>query len=318
MDKNWDSEWIHFRKKTRRGIFVLLTFFILVAFVPRIYEHFFYNPPKVEYELTLNASDYQEFLAEDNSEKRTFNPPTELFNPNEYTYEQWMAIGMTEKQAKSVLNYREKVGEFKYKSDLKKLYVMSDDLYETLFPMIDLPEHKFEKVKDKPLYTYKWDTINRFQTNSFAPTSKFESETKEVYISINSATQGELQTIKGIGPFFAKEIIKVRDEFGGFVSFDQLKVIYNMTQEKIDEIAPFLYIDETKIRKININNAQKEELDSHPWISADLANSIIYFRENYKAYTSLDELLLSPYVDKAFLKKISPYLTVGQEELSNY
>jgi DNA uptake protein ComE-like DNA-binding protein len=48
----------------------------------------------------------------------------------------------------------------------------------------------------------------------------------------------------------------------------------------------------------------------HALISVDLANSIVFIRENFGEFKSLDGLLQSPYVDQNKLKELSPYLTV--------
>jgi len=51
------------------------------------------------------------------------------------------------------------------------------------------------------------------------------SETEDGPISLSTATAAELDTIDGIGPVTAEDIIKFRDEHGGLSSVDQLDQI---------------------------------------------------------------------------------------------
>lgn len=62
------------------------------------------------------------------------------FDPNTVTLEELVRLGLSERQAESILNYREKGGRFRSKEDFKKMYVVSDTLYERLEPYIDIPK----------------------------------------------------------------------------------------------------------------------------------------------------------------------------------
>ena len=73
------------------------------------------------------------------------------FNPNEINEESWMLLGFSEKQAQSIIKYREKGGYFYKKEDLKRLYVVDDSLYVLLEPYIVL------EGKSKPKSNYSAD-----------------------------------------------------------------------------------------------------------------------------------------------------------------
>ncbi len=62
------------------------------------------------------------------------------FDPNESSIGDFVKLGLTEKQAQSIVNYREKGGKFRKKSDFAKMYVVSDTLYERLEPFIQIPK----------------------------------------------------------------------------------------------------------------------------------------------------------------------------------
>ena len=61
------------------------------------------------------------------------------FNPNTATLDDFQRLGFTERQAQSILNYREKGGRFRRKSDFAKSYVVADSVFKRLEPFIDIP-----------------------------------------------------------------------------------------------------------------------------------------------------------------------------------
>ena len=61
------------------------------------------------------------------------------FNPNTATEDELCRLGFTPKQAQSIINYREKGGSFRRKSDFAKSYVVSDSIYRRLEAYIDIP-----------------------------------------------------------------------------------------------------------------------------------------------------------------------------------
>ena len=61
------------------------------------------------------------------------------FNPNTVSLEDLVRLGFSEKQAQSILHYREKGGRFRRPADFAKSYVVADSVYERLEPYIDIP-----------------------------------------------------------------------------------------------------------------------------------------------------------------------------------
>ncbi len=48
--------------------------------------------------------------------------------------------------------------------------------------------------------------------------------------------------LRGIGNYYAKSIVKYRDELGGFVSSSQLLEIYNFRKETYESIEKFIVL----------------------------------------------------------------------------
>ena len=68
------------------------------------------------------------------------------FNPNTVSLEDLMRLGFSEKQARSILNYREKGGRFRRPADFAKSYVVADSVFDRLAPYIDIPRIDINKA----------------------------------------------------------------------------------------------------------------------------------------------------------------------------
>jgi len=61
------------------------------------------------------------------------------FNPNTVSGEDLQRLGFTEKQAGAIINYRQKGGRFRRKSDFASSFVVSDSVFRRLEPYIEIP-----------------------------------------------------------------------------------------------------------------------------------------------------------------------------------
>ena len=68
------------------------------------------------------------------------------FNPNTVSAEDLMRLGFSEKQAQSLVNYREKGGRFRRPADFAKSYAVDDSVFERLKPFIDIPRIDLNKA----------------------------------------------------------------------------------------------------------------------------------------------------------------------------
>lgn len=64
----------------------------------------------------------------------------------------------------------------------------------------------------------------------------FEEREKQKIVDINKASFSELVRLPGIGPVTAKRIIKLREELGGFRSFEDLLKVKGIGRKKLDKL----------------------------------------------------------------------------------
>ena len=133
---------------------------------------------------------------------------------------------------------------------------------------------------------------------------------KKELLEINSATEEQLMEIKGIGNFFAKQIIKKREELGGFHDKSQLMEVWKMDEEKFGNMESSIHVDSKLIKKISINDASIEELKKHPYIRWNIANSIVKMREQKNGFHSIEELKESVIITEEKFQKIKPYISL--------
>ena len=76
------------------------------------------------------------------------------FNPNTVSLEDLMRLGFSEKQAQSILNYREKGGRFRRPADFAKSFVVSDSVFDRLEPCIDIPRIDLNKADSAAFETW--------------------------------------------------------------------------------------------------------------------------------------------------------------------
>lgn len=241
--------------------------------------------------LTRNWKSSEEELEVEKSKEITyFN-----FNPNTATSEEFVSLGFSERLTFRIINYRNKNGKFRIKSDLLKMYGMDSALYISLIPYIELPE-----TYVKP----------EFKKKEFADRKPVIKEKLQKF-NLNEADTIQLEKIYGIGPKLAQKIVRYRDKLGGFASHEQLKEIYGLDTMVVEKIVSASYLpDPPVVKKINLNKADEKTLAVHPYFGRKIASAIVAYRFQHGNFKSVDDLSKIPLIDKKNLGKLSPYATV--------
>ena len=216
---------------------------------------------------------------------KKYFPPKSRFNPNDYSLDDWMALGLSVKQSQSILNFVQR-GIYS-NSALEKIYVMPTEVYDL--------------IKDS---TYYEKQITEFTVIK-------DSVVKSIpLLEINAASKEDLIELNGVGEFYAKQILKYKNELGGFVFIEQLLEVWKMRLETYEKLLPQLSIDTNKIKKINVNTCSLEDLRSHPYLDYYQANSIIKMRMQKDGYKELQEILESKLINEEGFQRLLPYLSL--------
>ncbi|MGE0637935.1 MAG: ComEA family DNA-binding protein [Bacteroidia bacterium] len=298
-----------FHKDGRNGtilVLALILFFTVLTLSYRFHKSQTV-PDTSEFQKELNAfiAGTEQKQQEDSSQKfiaDAIASPSQVasqlfvFNPNSATEEDFVKLGLTQKQAMGIINYRNKGGKFRKKEDFAKMYTVSKELYERLEAFIAIPE-------ELPKENFYADNKPVFEKKEYPPK-------QTVLVEINTADSLDLIKIKGIGPYISMKIIEYRTKLGGFYSKEQLREVYKIDSVRYREIEPFLTVDPFEVKKLNINTATVDELKNHPYIRYNIANSIVSIRQQHGRFKEIKAIMKSHLVTEDVFRKIAPYLTI--------
>lgn len=127
-------------------------------------------------------------------------------------------------------------------------------------------------------------------------------------VELNGADSTTLQLLHGIGPAYARRIVRYRERLGGFVSTDQLLEVYGFTPELLDHIRPHLTLDTGNLRKINVNTLALKQLIKHPYMDYYFARDLVNLRSRGVTFSSPDDLRAVPSCSDTLLMRLLPYL----------
>lgn len=318
------KDYFYFTKTERNGITVLIILILIILAYPLVKLNFTKNETVDFSKINEQINEYEQLILEYKKAKESFernriisNKETqntsialkpELFNPNVLSLEEYLDLGLTETIARNIINYRNAGGQFRYREDFKKIYSITDEIYEQLETYIDLPV----KPASGNLTSRSGDTTN-YRRNT--PEKIFEETPRwaDILIDINRADTTEWQKIRGIGPVFSKRITAYRELLGGFYSPDQLLEVFGMDSVRFEQIEDHIFIDEFELTQIDINQADFVQLVRHPYLNRNQVNSILQIREQHGIYQEINDLKRSKLITDSVFNKIAPYITVSNK-----
>jgi len=298
------KNYFNFNKAERTGILVVLVIIIAVLAYPYLnkvvikdnsqdFARYADEIERFERSLknsadSLNQARMLDFQQMDRSVAENKLSPF-VFNPNQLPSEQWSKMGLKDWQIKVIKKYEAKGGKFYNKEDFKKMFCISPSEYDVLEPYIRIPEQKREFALTKP---------------------EIKEVRKKVLVDLNTADSVTLLTLYGVGPAFAKRILKYRNLLGGFYSKTQLLEVYGFDQDRYDKIESSCEVSTGEIKKININTARTDELKKHPYLDYYTAKAIVDQRIILGRYTSLKQIQEIPLIHEDLFNKIKNYLYI--------
>lgn len=250
------------------------------------------------------------------------NPETPLilseFNPNDLDEKQWQQLGFSEKQVKTILNYKKVVGgAFKSKEQLKKCYGISEEKFQQLAPYILLPETNQEAKSGH--FDFK-----KFAKKELKIPGKFNPD---------NYTAGDWQNL-GFTENQANAILKYKNYLGGsFVSKEKFKECFIISSENYQKLAPYLILPEktpenfrafankphAEKSKMNYKPFDPNLLDAEGWKSLGFSDKqaavIVNYRERnlHGSFKSLDDIQKCFVINADKFEELKPYIRLNPE-----
>jgi len=213
------------------------------------------------------------------------------FDPNKADSLTLLKLGLKNYVVSNILKFRKRGGTFRDAAAFSKVYGLQPEKFSELEPYIRIETALPPKAKDSISIT------------------RVERKVAGKIVDLNSADTTELMQVQGIGRGYAKNIVRFRQQTGGFVSVDQLREIYGMSDANFQKISPYCKVNLALVRKININTATVDKLKNHPYVNFYQAKSIYEWRRRKGKLKSEQDLKNVENLTAEDIKRISPYLS---------
>lgn len=222
------------------------------------------------------------------------------FDPNTVDSSTLVHLGLKPWQAKNMIKYRAAGGKYRKAEDLKKLYGMTDSMYHALAPYIRIAREEKDSLRVDSVHTHA-DSLPKWP------------EKKDTILNLRTADTTELKMIRGIGSYRAKQIVRYREQLGGFVSVEQLLEVKGMEDLASDSILQHFVLDSMTVQQMNVNQAGVQRLAQHPYLRFEQAKAVYELRRKKIRLHSIQDLEVIECIDAKTLEKIAPYLNFDKK-----
>lgn len=264
-----------FSKKERLGILAFVVIVLLLLLIPYLIP---LQPLPDLSVMTKQGKKWKAMLDDEHNTEETHpnTIPLYPFDPNNLSIEEWQRLGVPVGVAKRINNYVNKGGQFRKPEDLRKIWGMSQSMADRLIPYV--------------------------RTNYKEP--DFKQTTRNIQaIDINTADLEAWKSLPGIGEVLAERIIKYREQSDGFSNMEELSAVYGLKDSLLKQLAPYLQIHQSSLKKLPLNRASAYQIVSKTGISIEVAKAIVRRRQEQGWFTEMDQLLEVPGFTKDWLSR---------------
>ena len=172
--------------------------------------------------------------SDNNESEFTQKENVAFFDPNELSAEEWRKYGFSEKQVQTILKYKYSLGGyFSTKEQIRNCYVISEQKYLELEPYIRLGTNK---ANQKGSYYESYTNYNsdkpRITYSKFNPNAYSQKDWEQIGFSEKQALT----------------ILKYKRSLGGeFKSLEEIRSAYVISEEKFQEMKPYIVLEVPKI-----------------------------------------------------------------------
>ena len=242
------------------------------------------------------------------------------FDPNTADSTQLLRLGLRPWQVRNIYKYRAKGGRYRQKEDFAMLYGLTLEQYRRLEPYIRIKPEAMARDyfngngngNDTRASSLRYGAFSSYDTAQ-APTIRptgYDNKKNTVnkltqgeFVDINTADTAELKRIPGIGSYFARRIVELRQRRQAFVSPDELLSIRNFPETALTYMTA-----SQNFAKIHINQSSLQQLKAHPLINYTQATDILRYRRLNGNIRSVNDISNLPSFTPEQLARLKPFL----------
>lgn len=194
------------------------------------------------------------------------------FDPNTMDLEGWKSFGFSDRQAQTIINYRDRnlKGSFKSLEEIQRCFVISPEKFAEMKPFIRL-NTMFANPSNQN------QELNQQEKTDFSK------------VDLNSITFRQLIEF-GFDERAAGSMIGFRKKLGGFVNKEQILTTYNIDKELTQKLLSTAPLNTSNVQKYTLLDAPEEWLKSHPYFKYS-ADKIVFYRLSEKDERKIWKLL---------------------------
>lgn len=302
-------------RKERRRLICLLFILILVFAVRLTWENAVgdatiqYPTPNPHHSLILKGKEESYYAVPE--------PLVESFpfDPNEADSNQFLRLGLTPVQVRSI--YRHRARGYRYHSAEDFMYTpfLTNQQWQHLHPLIRIsdsyrlvqpPHHHSIPNPQSPTYN-----VQQSDTAGHPRWVRHHKVSPGTLVDVNTADSATLCTVPGIGPFWAARILRLRNRYGGFASIHQLADEPNFPHSSLVYLAVTPDGGSTTphaMRCLSINDDSFQHLVDHPYLTYAQVKTIKDFQRKYGRLHTMHDLLALPGFTPDDTLRLKPYV----------
>ena len=246
------------------------------------------------------------------------------FDPNTADSTLLLSLGLQPYQVRSIYRYRAKGGAYSRPEDFARVYGLTAKKYEELLPYIRIaPEYRSAAevygqrrgtAAPRRRFSSDWPSYDRpdsrvpsvaDSTHAHRDTVRFPVKIRQgEYVDLNTADTTMLKRVPRIASYFAREIVRYREQLGGYCHIGQLMEIANFPESALD----YFTCKPTVTRRINVNQLSVEQMRKHPYLNFYQAKAIYDYRRLKGPLHSLQEMSLTGKFTSDDIERLAPYV----------
>ncbi len=323
------KEYFNFTKRERNGTIILLIIIVILLIISNTmflfgndknYDYSNFEAEIDSFFVSLESKDNEEYISRLDQYIIDRYDTLELFkfNPNTIDSEDWLKLGLTEKQIGTINNYLSKGGKFYDKKDFQKMYGIRTKQYQILKPYIDLPESSSYKKNYKKNYDNNYKKYDNKKEPVFETGELFE-------FNPNMATEADWQKL-GFSEKQSTTFVKYTSKGGKFYKKEDLLKIYGVEQEHYDILEPYIILENSYNNEneeveyenviVEINSATQSELTQIKGIGDYYAGRMLKYRDLLGGYSNKEQLLEVYGMKPEVYEKIKDNIEINTEKIT--